>query len=139
MNKRHDYERHRQDSEPNPRRIYRDTEKGMLFGVCAGIADYFGFKLCATRCLTVFAALMFAPMIVFAYIAMGVLLPTRPRDLYRDSDDERFWRSVRTAPDAMFSSLRYKFRQLDRRAQKMERYVTSPRFDLDRQFSELEK
>ena len=39
--------------EPNPRRLYRDTEHGMLAGVCAGIADYFGFSVRGFRLLTV--------------------------------------------------------------------------------------
>ena len=29
---------------PNPHRLYRNPEEGVLFGVCAGLADYFGGK-----------------------------------------------------------------------------------------------
>ena len=33
------------------RRFYRNREKAMLGGVCAGLADYFGFNLRVTRIL----------------------------------------------------------------------------------------
>ncbi len=122
----------------SPRRLYRDTGKGKIFGVCAGIADYFGFGVCATRALTVIAALFFMPFVVFAYFALALLLPTKPRDMYRDEREEKFWRSMRTSPTATFSSVRHKFRQMEARVQKMERYVTSPRFNLDREFADLE-
>ncbi len=34
-------------------RLYRDKRRGMIFGVCAGLADYFAFDLRVTRILTV--------------------------------------------------------------------------------------
>jgi phage shock protein PspC (stress-responsive transcriptional regulator) len=36
-----EYVRH----EPNPRRLYRDVENGMISGVCAGLGDYFGISV----------------------------------------------------------------------------------------------
>ena len=122
----------------SPRRLYRDTERGKIFGVCAGIADYFGFQVCATRWLTVIAAMFFMPFVMFAYIALAVLLPTKPRDMYRDDREEKFWRSMRTSPSTTFSNVRHSFRRMEARVQKMERYVTSPRFNLDREFADLE-
>ncbi len=127
------------DNGQNPRRLYRDTTRGKIFGVCAGIADYFGFQLCATRVLVIIAALFFMPFVVFAYFALALLLPAKPDGMYKDATEEKFWRSIRTAPSATFSSVRYRFRQLEARVQKMERYVTSPRFNLDREFADLER
>ena len=40
-------------------------------------------------------------------------------------------------PHATLSSVRYRFRDLDSRLQRLERYVTSNRFRLDREFREL--
>ncbi len=127
------------DNSQSPRRLYRDTERGTIFGVCAGIADYFGFNLCATRWLAVITALFFMPFVVFAYIALALLLPRKPTDMYRDDREEKFWRSMRTSPSTTFSEVRHSFRRMEARVQKMERYVTSPRFNLDREFADLEE
>jgi phage shock protein C len=37
----------------------------------------------------------------------------------------------------MLSSVRYRFRDLDSRLQRLEKYVTSSRFDLDSEFRRL--
>jgi len=44
----------------------------------------------------------------------------------------------RQAPNPRRLYIRSKFRDLDRRLQGMEHYVTSPRFDLDQEFRDLE-
>ena len=120
-----------------PRRLYRDTEHAVCFGVCSGIADYFGFDRGATRVLTVLLQFLFAPTFL-VYVILGFLLPRKPRDLYRDADEEAFWRQVRTAPKATTAAVRHKMREMDARLQRMERYVTSPNFDLEREFRKLE-
>ncbi len=122
---------------PNPRRLYRDTENGMLAGVCAGIADYFGFSLKALRWLTFLGCFITMPAILIAYVAAAFLLPIKPVNLYRNEGEETFWRSVRRDPHYACSDIRHKFRDLDRRLQGMEHYVTSPRFDLDQEFRNL--
>ena len=40
------------------RRFYRDRSRAMVGGVCAGLADYFGFNLRVTRILMVISLLM---------------------------------------------------------------------------------
>ena len=44
---------------------------------------------------------------------------------------------MRRAPKATFAEVRYRFRDMEARLQKMERYVTSKRFQLDREFENL--
>lgn len=123
---------------PSPQRLFRDKERGVCCGVCAGLADYFGFNVSVVRILTVIGCLMF-PIIIFIYICMCLLLPVKPQRLYRDHQDEKFWRSVRRSPSDTFSSVRHKFREMEARLERMERYVTSPRFKLDREFEDLER
>ncbi|NNF51303.1 MAG: envelope stress response membrane protein PspC [Gammaproteobacteria bacterium] len=123
---------------PSPQRLFRDKERGAICGVCAGVADYFGFNVSVVRILTVIGSLMF-PIIFFIYIAMCLLLPVKPGQLYRDQQDERFWRSVRRSPSNTFSSVRHKFREMEARLERMERYVTSSRFNLDREFENLKR
>ena len=50
------------------RRLYRDADRAVLGGVCAGLATYLGFNLKVTRFLCVIAYLCAFPFAVFAYL-----------------------------------------------------------------------
>lgn len=124
--------------EPNPVRFYRDPEKGKIGGVCAGLAEYFGFDLALTRVLTVIG-MFFFPSLLLVYFGLWWLLPAKPGQLYRDEEDKDFWRGMRVSPAATLSDVRHRFRSADARLQRMERYVTSRNFNLDREFRDLER
>ncbi|MEJ2602123.1 MAG: envelope stress response membrane protein PspC [Gammaproteobacteria bacterium] len=120
------------------RRFYRDRERGILFGVCAGIADYFGFDLKVTRILAVVALLLSAPMTLLVYFGIALLIPYRPVESVSLKEDPDFRKALRSSPQATMAEIRRRFQRLDSRLARMERYVTSPRFDLDREFRDLE-
>ena len=124
----------------SPRRLYRDTEKGMIAGVVAGLAQYFGFAVGASRLFVVISAFFFFPFVVLAYICAAMMLRPMPKELKKKNQkDEEFMQELRRSPKATFSAVRYRLRQLDRSVQRMERYVTSSRFKLDRDFRNLER
>lgn len=123
----------------SPGRLYRDPERAWLAGVCAGLADYFSISLAGVRFLTIVALFFFMPFVVVCYIVMALILPRRPRQLYRGEEEEALWRSMRDSPSRTLDSVRSRFRDLERRLQRMERYVTSDRYDLDREFRDLER
>ena len=60
------------------RRFYRNREKALIGGVCAGLADYFGFNLRVTRILAFIAFLMAMPMTLIVYFGTVFLVPTDP-------------------------------------------------------------
>ncbi len=122
---------------PNRRRLYRDVENGILAGVCAGIADYFGFSLTALRWIVFLGCFFMFPAIFICYVVAAFLLPRKPAGLYRNDREEAFWRTVRRDPRYACDDIRRKFRDLDARLQGMEQYVTSPRYDLDEEFRKL--
>lgn len=122
----------------SPGRFYRDKQHGVLCGVCAGIADYFDLDVTVVRILTCAGALFF-PIIIFVYVVLCLLVPVRPGKLYEDKKEETFWRSMRRSPHNTFYHVRYKFRELEAKLEKMERYVTSPRFNLDKEFEDLKR
>jgi len=117
----------------NPHRLYRDRENAMLAGVCAGLADYFGLNRKGLRIIAAGCTLFFFPFMVPAYIILAMVLPAKPKDLYKDESQERFWRGVTMAPSDVFSNVSHRFRELDLRLQKMEAYITSREFDMDRE------
>ena len=117
----------------NPHRLYRDKENAMLAGVCAGLANYFGLNRKGLRLIMAVSTLFFLPFMVPAYIILAIILPVKPHDLYKDESQEKFWRGVSMAPSDVFSNLSHRFRELDLRLQKMEAYVTSREFEMDRE------
>lgn len=123
----------------DPRAIYRDTRNKVFAGVASGIATHFGFSVGATRLLMLIAVLMTFPLGLFVYIGGAVLLKPMPHKTFDTPEEEVFWRGVRRSPKATFSNVRFRLRQIDHNLQRMERYVTSPRFKLDRDFQSLER
>jgi len=119
----------------NPHKLFRDKENAMLAGVCAGIADYFGFNRKGTRVATALLLLFppFFPFVVVSYIILAILLPVKPANLYETEAQAEFWRGVSNAPSDVFGSLSHRFRELNLRLEKMEAFVTSKEFEIDRE------
>lgn len=119
-------------------KLYRDPENGKIAGVCAGIADYFSWDVTTVRILTVISALVFTFATVGLYAFAAYFLDEKPRDLYRTPEEEKYWRRYRKSPRDTMASARYRFRQLERKLRKLEAYVTSERYQLDREFEDLD-
>lgn len=120
---------------PNPHRLYRDRDNAMLAGVCAGIAEYFGLNRKGVRLATLLLLLLppFFAFVVISYIVLAIVLPVKPADLYETPEQARFWRDVNNAPSDVFGALRHRFRELNLRLERMEAYVTSREFSIDRE------
>ena len=144
-------------SETRERRLYRDADRAVVGGVCAGLANYFGLNLKVTRFLCIIAFLMAMPFALFAYIAAVCLIPAAS---YRDSqvvvESGRCWGRRRTRrrrrrrrrderqavvdeppPRPTVAEVREKYRKLDKRLAELEKQVTSPRFQLEQEFRKL--
>lgn len=118
-------------------RLYRDPERGMLAGVCAGIADFVGIEPIVIRLAFVLALILFFVPAVFVYVILAFALPKRPPALYASPEDEAFWRGVAIQPDGTLQSLRRRFANLENRLRQMESQVTSSDFELHRKFRDL--
>ncbi len=125
-------------------KLYRNPRRGMIFGVCAGLAEYFGFDVTVTRVIVAGSAFFAFPVISVVYLLLGLLLPVRgysAAEPDRDDPAEREVRSirrqVRSSPHETLANVRYRFRDLDVRLQRLEKYVTSNRYKLDREFEKL--
>jgi phage shock protein C len=119
-------------------RFYRDTKNARIAGVCAGIADYFSWDLNMVRGLTIVSAIMFTLVTVGLYIFAAMVLPIKPLDLYDDDKEEKYWRRYRKSPRETLSTTKYRFRKLERKLSKLEAYVTSNRYQLDRDLQDLD-
>jgi phage shock protein C len=119
----------------NPHRLFRDRENAMLAGVCAGIAEYFGLNRKGVRLVTVLLMLFppFFAFVVISYVILAIVLPAKPADLYETKEQAEFWRGVSTAPSDVFGALSHRFKELNLRLERMEAFVTSKEFEIDRE------
>jgi phage shock protein C len=139
----------------SPRGFYRSADRAVLGGVCAGIADHFGFNLRVLRLLAVIAFFLAMPMAIIVYLAIVFLIPVREGDTCyeRPAKKERVRRKDRrrarkqareeanakaeAAPSAAAAVVRDRCRTLDSRLAKLEKYITSSRYQLDQEFKNL--
>ena len=119
------------------RKFYRSRDRAVLGGVCAGMADYFGFNLKITRVLAVVSLFMAMPVTLIAYFGTVFLVPAAPEDDGQPNYDPEFRKAVRSSPRQTLSDVRRRFQSLDSRMARLERYVTSSRFNLDQEFKKL--
>ncbi len=74
------------------RGLYRDRENGWLFGVCAGVAEYFNFRTGTVRVIAAVCLFVFTLPTGLIYIAATLLIREKPL-IYRGERDEfEFWR-----------------------------------------------
>ncbi len=125
------------DSSGNPFRLFRDPDRGILAGVCAGIADYLGIEPMLVRIVAVACLVFFLPPTVIAYVVLALVLKPKPPLLVSDRETAAFWRGVNTAPSDTLQALRRKFRELEERLGQMEAQVASGDLDLHRKFRDL--
>jgi phage shock protein C len=131
------------------RRFTRDADRAMVGGVCAGIARHFGFNLCVTRFLYVIFFFAAMPFAVIAYLAAVFLVPTSSRtDEYvvervvrRCRARKMSRREKREAADsarrAAEEEVRRRARSLEERLARIEKRVTSRRYQLEEEFRNL--
>jgi phage shock protein C len=75
-------------------RLWRDTDRGIIAGVCAGIADYLGVEPIVVRLVAILCLLFFFPPTIVTYVILAIVLRRKPRGLYSSPDEEAFWRGV---------------------------------------------
>ncbi len=134
------------------RRLYRDADRAMLGGVCAGLAGYLGFNLRVTRILAFIAFLMAMPIAVIGYLAAVFLIPSASSLNFDVETEENFCRKRRSrrsrkarkekeSAEATRSSaaadIDSRCRSLNERLARLEKLVTSRRFQLEQELSRL--
>jgi len=146
--------------------LYRNQSNGKIAGVCAGIADYFGWEIWLVRILVVSGVLFGMPFLILGYIAAWFILDKNPKEQVNHSKyqktgtskysqgesankyDEneqvnesikvkaRVWQSGEP-PKQAFHDIRCKFSSLEKQLQAIEHYVTSSEFTVAREINKL--
>src|SRR3546814_10710754 len=118
--------------------LYLNTERGVIFGVCAGLSDYCGIIRFFVRIVAVIALFMFPPPTLFCYFMAAFLIPRAPTFHYESDAEKEFWRQIRRKPSESLSRLRHRYREQEQRIRNMEAFVTSSEAKLHRAFRDLE-
>lgn len=128
------------------RRLYRDSDRAVIGGVCAGLARYFGMNLKVTRFLCVIAFLCAFPFAFIAYLAAMFLIPSSSSKIYdeqvRDELRRDEMRKERLREEIMrakpsVGEVKKRYEDMDQRLAKIEKYVTSSRYELDEKLRRL--
>ncbi|WP_448210925.1 envelope stress response membrane protein PspC [Colwellia sp. MEBiC06753] len=139
--------------------LYRIPSQGKIAGVCAGLANYFGWETWLIRILMVSGVLFGMPWLVFLYIAAWFILDKKTAatvhaehhgeefsaNVAGDKSDTssesikvkaRIWQAGEP-PKQAFHDIRRKYMSMEAQLRMMERYVTSPEFTVSREINKL--
>lgn len=117
--------------------LYRNRRKGCIAGVCAGLAEHWEVPTWVVRLAAVALFFITGTMAFWAYIIGWVLMSPRPQPTTDRPEKNNRSAAHRPAPT---ERLRAAQERLDRALDKvdsMESYVTSRRYQLDREFAKL--
>lgn len=147
--------------------LYRNASRGKIAGVCAGIADYFGWEAWLVRILVVSGVLFGMPFLILGYVAAWFILDKTPtnrnhgkfcqpenashfskenakntQDCEYEQDNAHIKVKARIwqsgePPKQAFHDIRKKFGSLEKKLQGIEQYVTSSEFTVAREINKL--
>ncbi|TCS43812.1 PspC domain-containing protein [Reinekea marinisedimentorum] len=129
--------------------LYRNVKKRKIAGVCAGVADHLNVDRWVPRGLFIAGVFFISPpVMVMVYIACWVLLAPRPKfgkarpQRYRydeSAHEDRPVNMLQSQPSASerLQTARTRMEDAVKRTAEMERYVTSRRYQLDKEFSKI--
>jgi phage shock protein C len=116
--------------------LYR-SRRGVLLGVCRGIADYFDFSVFWTRAIALGLFLLtgFWP-VTGLYLLAALIMKPEPVIPLRNEEEQEFYDSYAGNRHRALRRLRHRFEKLERRIRRMEHIVTAPEYDWDRRMND---
>jgi phage shock protein C len=111
--------------------FYR-SRSGLILGVCRGIAEYFDFSVFWTRVITfmIFLFSGFWPVVVLYFVAALVMKP-EPVIPIQDEEHQEFYDSYVHSRRSAADRIKRRYKNLERRIQRMEDLVTTREYDWD--------
>jgi phage shock protein C len=132
--------------------LLRDDTNAKIAGVCAGVADYFGWEVWLVRIITVSGLFLGIGGFIFVlYIAAWLVLEKKSTAELQSSRTAhvkaggkekpveiktRVWQRGE-APKQVLQHLSNQFNEIELRLRDMERHVTSTKFQLNKEFNNL--
>ncbi len=123
------------------RTLMRDKAKGKIAGVCAGIAEYFNIEVWLVRIIAVTALIFSSSFVAVIYIAMWFILDEKKPNPAAQSSHHlgvktKVWQAGEP-PQRAFREINQEFSELEQSLQRIERYITSNAYKIDRELDRL--
>lgn len=148
------------------KKLYRDPKRGKLFGVCAGLADYFGLETWVVRVIAIsLCVFLWGSPVIIAYVIAALVMEKKPdpaaatrsgaslaeeidalaaedhqapepRGEQGDMKVKQVWRSG-TGGRKRLVDLEDIFSGMEHRVRHMEAFVTSGKYDLEKEFASI--
>ncbi len=122
--------------EPPRRQGFYRSRKGMVFGVCSGIARYFDFSTFWIRtvavCILIFSGIW---PVMLVYLVLALVMKPEPVIAIRSDDENEFYDSYLRGRVGAVDRLRRRYEDMDRRIRRVENSVTSRDFDWHRRLN----
>lgn len=111
--------------------LYR-SRKGVILGVCRGIAEYFDFSLFWTRAIAILLLLFsgFWPVMIVYFLA-ALLMKPEPAIPIDSEEEQEFYDSYVHSRRRAVDRLKQRYENLERRIRRMEHTVTAREFGWD--------
>ena len=115
--------------------IYR-SRKGVIFGVCRGLAEHFDFSVFWARAIAVVFLFVsgFWPAIGL-YLIAALLMKPAPVVAIENEAEQEFYNSYANSRHLAAHRLKRRYENLERRIRRMEHMVTAREFDWEKKFN----
>lgn len=121
------------------RQLRRNTQKGKIAGVCAGLADYLNIETWIVRVVFCTGLLFSSGFFFVLYVVGWLVLDKTPA--FEKADHNVTVKSgvyqKGEPPSRAFRELSAELKDMEQQVQRMEQYVTSDQYNLRREFSKL--
>ncbi|NJN52215.1 MAG: PspC domain-containing protein [Gammaproteobacteria bacterium] len=136
-------------SEPGYRtvKLYRDTRRQRIAGVCAGLARYFGTETWVVRCIGITGVIFMPSIVIPAYLIAMFVVPKMPNGEpkpERSAGPAEEHRSpvpelgTKLSPRHSLGRAQAALDQVELKLRRMESYVTSGQYELQRELKRID-
>jgi len=125
-------------------KLYRDTRRQKVWGVCAGIARYFGVEVWVVRGIAITGLIFMSSVVIPAYVIAAMALPKAPNGEATPSNAPADHTSpapefgTRLSPRGSLRNVQVNLDQIELKLRRMESHVTSGQFELQRELKRID-
>ncbi|MEX1222152.1 MAG: envelope stress response membrane protein PspC [Idiomarina sp.] len=130
-------------NETKKRTLYRSKSKAKLAGVCAGVAEYLGVEIWIVRVAFITGLVFSTGFFAVVYAAGWLILDKKPGDtgnnggLHSPVELKTKVYQAGEPPKRAFQDISQELTELETKLRRMEKYVTSNEFQLNRELNRL--
>lgn len=118
-------------------RLRRPEGNRVIFGVCAGLSEYFGISVSLLRGAALVSLVLFFGPTALAYCTLAFLIPKGQTLTSIDDESRHFHQKLHRNPLNVLDTIEAELSTAEMRLEVLERYLTSRRFRLHEEFRSL--